>query len=197
MSCLLIENRDLLRLHDWDTFWLSETPFEHSKYPDAGSKRICTTAHFSTISEKSESTSADEKRSGFTVLNTHLDDQSVAQRRLGASLILRRAKYEAIKTKRPVLLTGDFNSPSDDPAYQVIIGELKAVKLNQTFLDRYTWTDEEEKGFEDFVLKDLLGESPPHRRSGHYATFTDFATINDTAAYERLDYVFAGATDGW
>ena len=39
--------KSLLRLLDWDYFWLSSTPFEvGSKYPGAGSVRICTVAHF-------------------------------------------------------------------------------------------------------------------------------------------------------
>ncbi|QRV85023.1 hypothetical protein RhiJN_13039 [Ceratobasidium sp. AG-Ba] len=49
----------------WDTFWLSDTPFDVSKYPGAGSYRICTVAHFD-ISGKN-----------FTLLNTHFDDQSM------------------------------------------------------------------------------------------------------------------------
>ena len=48
----------------------------------------------------------------FTYLNTHLDDQSDAQRRLGASLILWRARFEAAQGgsgRGLVLVTGDFN----------------------------------------------------------------------------------------
>jgi endonuclease/exonuclease/phosphatase family metal-dependent hydrolase len=43
------------------------------------------------------------------LLNTHLDEQSDAQRRLGASLILTRAKFEAVNTGGVVIITGDFN----------------------------------------------------------------------------------------
>lgn len=77
--------------------FVSDTPFDVSKYPGAGSYRICTVAHF-TIDEKT-----------FTLLNTHFDDQSDAQRRLAASLILYRAKYEAATTQGPVFVNGDFN----------------------------------------------------------------------------------------
>ena len=45
----------------------------------------------------------------FTVLNTHLDDQSDDQRRLAASLLLTRARFEAVTTGEPVFITGDFN----------------------------------------------------------------------------------------
>ena len=44
----------------------------------------------------------------FAILNTHLDDQSDEQRRLAASMLLVRAKYEAINTGT-VFVIGDFN----------------------------------------------------------------------------------------
>lgn len=43
------------------------------------------------------------------MLNTHLDDQSDAERRLAASMLLTRARFEAVTTGNPVLITGDFN----------------------------------------------------------------------------------------
>lgn len=73
------------------------TPFDVSKYPGAGSYRICTVAHLS-VGE-----------TPLTLLNTHFDDQSDAQRRLGASLILYRAQYEAAMTGGAVFVNGDFN----------------------------------------------------------------------------------------
>lgn len=172
-------------LEDWDVFWLSDTPFDVSKYPGAGSRRIATTAHFTGNFGK------------LTVINTHLDDQSQAQRQLGASLIVHRAKNEAIRTKRPVIVTGDFNSPSHDLAYQTVTGVIQPVALNRSFTEKYSWTPEEEHGFETFVLIDLLGQAPPHRRAGHYATFTDFAAVNSFDKYERLDYVFTGSSCRW
>ena len=74
-------------------------PFEPSKYPGAGSFRICTAARFSSIASGNV----------FTVLNTHLDDQSDEQRRLAASMLLTRARYEAANTTGPVFVIGDFN----------------------------------------------------------------------------------------
>lgn len=41
-------NANKITLWDSDTVWLSETPFEPSKYPDAGSYRSATIAHMST-----------------------------------------------------------------------------------------------------------------------------------------------------
>lgn len=81
------------------TFLPSNTPFEPSKFPGAGSVRICTAAHF-------QVTGTDKK---FTLLNTHLDDQSDAQRRLAGSMLLTRARFEAVTTNAPVFVQGDFN----------------------------------------------------------------------------------------
>jgi hypothetical protein len=93
-------------LHTYTT--CSNTPFDVSKYPGAGSYRICTVARLSIGG------------SSFTLLNTHFDDQSDAQRRLAASLILHRAKYEAAVTQAPVFVNGDFNR------YAVMIPKLQA-----------------------------------------------------------------------
>jgi hypothetical protein len=77
-------------------------PFDAgSKFPGAGSVRIATATHFKL--------NGSDKR--FTYINTHLDDQSDAQRRLGASLILWRAHSEA-SNGSTVIVTGDFNSPA-------------------------------------------------------------------------------------
>lgn len=176
-----------LKLLEWDTFWLTDTPFDVSKYPDAGSYRIATAARFRTESDKP-----------LTVINTHLDEQSAAQRKLGLSLILHRAKYESIKTHAPVLLTGDFNSPVTDDAYQVLTGVKHPVQLNSTFLDRYSWSAKEEKGFEDFKMVDLLGKVEPWQRlSSNYATFTDFLAPGNTSEYSRLDYIMADSHSHW
>lgn len=74
-------------------------PFEPSVYPGAGSSRICTAARFSSIASGKV----------FTVLNTHLDDQSDEQRRLAASMLWARARYEAVNKTGPVFVIGDFN----------------------------------------------------------------------------------------
>ena len=49
------------------------------------------------------------QETSLTVFNTHMDDQSDDQRRLAASLVLYRARYEAVNAGGPVLVMGDFN----------------------------------------------------------------------------------------
>lgn len=180
-------------LESWDTFWLSETPFDVSFYPGTSNRRICTTAKFTTAAGVS-----------FTFINTHLDHEIEDQRRYGMSLILHRAKYEAIKSGGgPVVLTGDFNSPAtgeDSGGYSIITGAAEPLPLNETFLEKYSWTPEEEAAAnlgDDFVMEDLLGATPPQYRSGSWATFTGWALPGDSTSFSRIDYVMAGSNGGW
>ncbi len=94
-------NTQTLELQANDTFWLSETPLEPSRFPGAGSVRLATYTRFHLASGGG--------RGNVTVLNTHFDDQSNGQRELGASMLLLRARYEAVQSKGPVFVMGDFN----------------------------------------------------------------------------------------
>jgi hypothetical protein len=108
--------------------------------------------------------------------------------------MVRRAKYEAIKTSRPVFLTGDFNSPptgQDGGAYQITTGTLAPVPINATFEEKYSWKAKDEK---PFGLVDLAVKTQPRYRSGNYATCTGFSAVGDTKKYYKLDYVFGGST---
>jgi len=175
-------------LISWDTFWLSNTPFDVSKFPGAGSLRICTAARF---------TLKTPHVVNFSLLNTHLDDQSDDQRRLGASLILQRAKYEAFEHDGPVLVTGDYNSPStgaDSGAYNISTGVLAPVAINQTFAEKYAVPNGTLNGF---VLQDLKGVAPRFSVSGDFATYTGFVNPGDTSQFSRIDFVFGASNGKW
>lgn len=135
----------------------------------------------------------------FTMMNTHLDEQSAEQRALGLSLVLHRAKYEAIVTGDPVFLTGDFNSPPSDQGYQIITGIEPPEKLNETFRRRFNWSDRDDAASKKFALQDLLGQvEPRYRLSGHYATFTGFQeSVGVSDEFSRIDYIMAGSNGGW
>ncbi|QRV99108.1 hypothetical protein RhiJN_27127 [Ceratobasidium sp. AG-Ba] len=155
-------NKALVTLKTWDTFWLSDTPFDVSKYPGAGSYRICTVAHFN-ISGKN-----------FTLLNTHFDDQSDAQRRLAASLILHRARYEAATTGSSVFVNGDFNSPAegtDSGAYRIFSGAIPPVSINSTFESMYA-VPKDAPLPADFAMLDTRGTTPRSKVFGNFATYT-------------------------
>ncbi|OBZ76931.1 hypothetical protein A0H81_03050 [Grifola frondosa] len=170
-----------------DTFWLSNTPFVPSGFPGAGSFRICTAARF----ELKTSPSGQPVR--FSHLETHLDDQSDAQRRLGASMLLYRARYEAFTTKSPVILTGDFNSESTgntSGAYQIVTGVIPPVAINETFAQKYAVPNGALPGF---VLQDLKGR---RRASPSLATTrrTPGSTARATRRFSRgLISCLAGA----
>ncbi|KAF8522666.1 Endonuclease/exonuclease/phosphatase [Gautieria morchelliformis] len=174
-----------LRLLDWDCFWLSNTPFKiGSKYPEAGSVRICTVAHFQSASGE------------LTVLVTHWDEQSDAQRQLAASLILHRAHYEALRTGSPVVLLGDFNSPAfgrDNAGYEIITGARPPVEINQGFKDRYPIAPSSGT----FCMIDFIGDAPRPNISGNYATYTGFSAMHDTSAFARIDFIMGGSNRGW
>ncbi|KAJ7193608.1 Endonuclease/exonuclease/phosphatase [Mycena pura] len=168
----------------YDSFWTSNTPFVPSRYPGAGSHRVCTTLHL-------------QRRHGgqkFTVLNTHLDDRSEAQRRHAASMVLARARYEAATAGCPVFVLGDFNSPPegrDAGAYEIATGARAPGPLPADFAAKYAVS-----GAPGFALCDLRAKVPRAAVSANHATFTGFTAPNDTRSWSRIDFIFAGGC-GW
>lgn len=145
------------KLIQWQTRWLSPTPDKPSKGWDASSTRIVTIGCF------------EHRDTGknLLVLNTHLDDQGVRSRQESAKLILQFIETLR-KTSEPaaILLAGDFNSPPDDGAYQIM-------------------TDPK-TGMEDVGVK-----IPKEKRYGNELTFTSFGHIDN--APSRIDFVFSRA----
>ncbi|KAJ7754168.1 Endonuclease/exonuclease/phosphatase [Mycena maculata] len=173
-------------LLSYDSFWTSNTPFVPSRFPDAGSHRVCTTVHL-------------QRRNGgqkFTVLNTHMDDRSDAQRRHAASMILARARYESETTSAPVFVLGDFNSPPtgrDAAAYEIATGVRPPGTLPLDFAARYPASPD----WSAFALHDLRAHTPRRAVSANHATFTGFTAPNNTRDWSRIDFVFGGANGGW
>ncbi|KAJ7839149.1 Endonuclease/exonuclease/phosphatase [Mycena olivaceomarginata] len=173
-------------LCSYDSFWTSNTPFTPSRFPGAGSHRVCTTIRL-------------QRRQGgqeFVVLNTHMDDQSEAQRRHAASMILARARYEAVTTRSPVFVLGDFNSPPtgrDSGAYEITTGVRPPGALPADFAAKFAV----EPGSPPFVLHDLRAHTPRRAVSANHATFTGFTAPNDTRSWSRIDFVFGGGNGGW
>ncbi|QPG75581.1 hypothetical protein FOA43_002938 [Brettanomyces nanus] len=170
-----------VELLNWDTFWMSQTPFKPSKFPGAGSTRSATVGHFRNI------------RTGFdfVLINLHLDDQSDDQRRLGAAMARLRGAHEFEKHGCPVFLVGDFNSQSQggsSGAYSILTGVEKFNEslIDHTFLKRYGLS----RYSETFAFDDLLKSCKPERRTGNLATFTNF--LQTTDGYSRIDFQFGG-----
>jgi len=174
-------NTNKIKVDDSFTIWLSKTPFEPSKYNGAGSYRTATIGHLETISEGTK----------FTLINTHLDDKSDDQRKLGASLLRHLGAYEYMNSDGPVLLTGDFNSHSEgdsSSAYKIAIGKSTPVSINSTFSSKY-----DSDISDTFTWGDLYPQVEPLKRLGHFSTWDGFKKWGDTSALSgRIDFQFAG-----
>lgn len=96
-------------LLDQGNFWLSSTPDYPSLGWDADQVRLCTWGKFR------------EKKTGFTFMffNLHTDHVGVESRDQSASLVLRKIKK--LKSKLPIILTGDFNADQYSKCYNAIV----------------------------------------------------------------------------
>ncbi|KAF8522766.1 mannose-6-phosphatase [Hysterangium stoloniferum] len=177
---LVFWKKDLLQLLTWDTFWLSETPFDvGSKAPKAGNPRICTTARF-------------QAQTGIlTVMVTHWDDQSDEAREIGASLILHRAKYEAATTQRVSYNQGV--EPTHIKQNLISILAPPPTVINATFQEKFPVPAQSPP----FQMLDLRTVSPKEHISGNFATYTGFDPLSDTDDMKRIDFIMGGSNGGW
>ena len=98
------------QLQNFTTVWMSPTPDVPSGPAwDAGSIRIVTIGKFLHIESNKE----------ILVMNTHLDNVGTVSRLNSAKILADRAKSLSAPDL-PVFLTGDFNSETDQEAYQYI-----------------------------------------------------------------------------
>lgn len=96
---------------DKNTFWLSETPDEESKFEGAGCYRICS---YVVLQNK-------ETEQKYIHMNTHLDNASDEARVYGANVLMNKinelnAQYKNI----PIVLSGDFNDYISGPASGIL-----------------------------------------------------------------------------
>lgn len=100
------------RLLQSGTFWLSPTPDVPGKGWDAAYPRVASWARLS------------DRRSGRVLLavNTHMDHVGLTARLEGARLI-RSWIARNRRAGEAVVLTGDFNSASDSPAYGAVVAQ--------------------------------------------------------------------------
>jgi endonuclease/exonuclease/phosphatase family metal-dependent hydrolase len=149
----------IFQLKEWRTVWLSATPEKPSKGWDAASIRIVTVGLF-----KHSASSKD-----VLVMNTHFDDQGIRSREESAKIILDLIDSETkSKDFSAILVAGDLNSPTDDPAYQVMTAP-------------------------DSTMEDVGVQIPKERRYGNEMTFTSFGHVDNTPA--RIDFIFSRKSD--
>ena len=99
--------KEVFKLIDSGTRWLSETPNKVSKVDESSLNRIYT---YALLERKS-----DGKR--IMVVNTHFDHTSAAAREKQAKILV---EYLNTITDYPIVLTGDFNCDAQSTAYSTI-----------------------------------------------------------------------------
>ena len=92
-----------VKLHDWGTIWLSETPDKPGLGWDAWCPRTATWAIMELIATGQK----------FYYVNTHLDHGGVNARKQSLDLIISLIKEKNTEDS-PVILTGDFNITPDN-----------------------------------------------------------------------------------
>ena len=97
------------QLLNFTTVWMSPTPDVPSIGWDAGSIRIVTIGKFLHLETQTE----------ILAMNTHLDNVGTVSRLNSAKILADRAETFS-QPDLPVLLTGDFNSETNQEAYQYI-----------------------------------------------------------------------------
>ena len=114
-------NTSKIKLLEWGTYWLSETPNMPSNSWDAACNRTMTWAKM------------EMKYNGrkFFYVNTHLDHESSWARKKGLVLIL--DKIAAKNTDNlPVVLTGDFNIIPTDSVLDDVLGKAEMLDARTT-----------------------------------------------------------------
>ncbi|WWC96947.1 hypothetical protein V866_003822 [Kwoniella sp. B9012] len=161
----------------WTTIWLSPTPDKPSKGWDAALPRIATLL---TLRRR-------EKNGGLVhAVNTHYDHLGI-RARAESSLLIRSQIYnwvkrieedEKVKEEGPVILFGDFNSPSHEAGYRNITSShvLPSGQKSFYFLDSFM----------------NLSSTIQSRPYGPVHTYTDFAPPGSKNA-TRIDFIMLGA----
>ncbi|KAI0296932.1 Endonuclease/exonuclease/phosphatase [Multifurca ochricompacta] len=192
-----------------DTFWLSNTPFTPgSIFPGAGCPRLATYARFRLFAADREEGNPflpppppPPPPCDIVLLNTHLDHVSDDQRRLGAAMILHRARYEAaVRPGVSVLVTGTLigasANGSDSGAYAVLTGaEPIAPAVPDEFDRRFPLPLPLPDDIAGWIMQDLRVVAPRVAVGGQWATFTGFEHRKEDEAC--IDFVFGRSDGGW
>lgn len=122
-------NKNVLKLVDSGTFWLSSTPEKPSRGWDAQLRRVCTWA----VLENKETGEQ------YAHLNTHFDHIGFIARLKSAELI----KQKAAEFDIPVVVTGDFNFKEGSYVYNKMTDSLLSDSkfLAEDSMDSITYHD--------------------------------------------------------
>lgn len=118
-GCPVFYRKDMYKLIDKGSFWLSETPEEMSKDWGAACYRICSYVILEDLGTNKQ----------FVVFNTHLDHVSDEARIKGIGVVLDKIKAFG---SLPSVIMGDFNADENSETYK---------NATENFLDAKYMTD--------------------------------------------------------
>lgn len=173
--------RSVFDVIDSETLWLSETPFEVSKFPGAKLNRIATIVRLKHKISKDK----------FTIINTHWDLYSDESRMLSANLLRYIGAHEYQRFGY-VFLLGDLNSDLEGKragGFDLLTGkDIKNRKLieDPTFNRKFR-----SRVLKEFKFVDLLELTPVENRMGHLMTVTGWSKPGSTSL-RRIDFIMGG-----
>lgn len=121
----MLYNRRTTILISWGTFWLSDTPGVASVGWDGGYERSATWA---LLKDK-------KTLKNYIVVNTHLDNEGTQARKRGLEVILSGLASINPDGRYPVVVMGDFNMETSDPAMQTISKSMKDARTTASDTD--------------------------------------------------------------
>jgi endonuclease/exonuclease/phosphatase family metal-dependent hydrolase len=145
-SCIFYK-KDTYKVLQQSTFWLSLTPDTVSKGWDAAIVRVCTYGLFLHKMTKQK----------VWVFNTHFDHVGIKARLESAKLIVKKIK-ELNTAQLPVIITGDFNSKSEEEPAKYMMSKMKNCRSisKQVYGNIDTWNafkfNEKPSGCIDYVF---------------------------------------------
>ena len=146
-------NTRTVKLLDWGTFWLSQTPEKPSRGWDAKCKRTATWALMQM------------KGSGkkFYYVNTHLDHRGKTAQRKGLDLIVKKIS-DINPNNLPMILTGDFNVTPDNPVLEELNTKmLRARATAKTTDSRATYNGWGTRAYEiDYIYYSGFSDCPEY-----------------------------------
>lgn len=127
--CAIFYDVEILNVVEEGQFWLSEQPeVIGSMSWDSSFPRICTWAHFKTVSFPYVE---------WITFNTHLDHKGQKAREEGILIIWSKMQQLCARKGLPAVLMGDLNAEPDNSVIRFLRGEMKLKGHNAQLRDAY------------------------------------------------------------
>lgn len=167
-----------IELLEWGTYWLSETPDVPSMGWDAACYRTATWAYMQ----------VKETGRRFYYVNTHLDHVGAEARKNGLALIVNNIA-EMNPEGYPMILTGDFNVRSSDPALHDLDKIMYSARKYAEVTDEIASFNAFEKPLETAALGRHLKDEYARDNAIDYIYYSGFSSCLE---FSTLTKSFAG-----